>query len=136
MSEAIDVRLTKIMDTMGFPASETGPYVTELRKLVRSQIEDGLTYRSYGSWARNDISTEERARAHLGMDWAISHGRSYRTETLERLHFTRYNVRTRKRVFDTNLFPWLGDRWREGLMLLRVFRDRNQKNPYTREVSP
>lgn len=46
MSDRGDV----IMLRMGFPRTETGPYVTELRNSIERQVSEGMRSRSGGTW--------------------------------------------------------------------------------------
>lgn len=116
-------RADKIMHQMGFPDSETGPYVAELRKVIEREVAGGLASHSYGTWAADNLTHEERARALLEFHWAIERGHFHRVECLDGFSLRR-------------LRPWLGDRAREGAMLFRLWRDRyllRRQNPYRRE---
>ena len=94
----------EIMVQMGFTAADQGPNVTALRASIERQVRDhGLAGASYGSWVGNP-DAETRAKAHLGVEWAIQHGHSCRIEHVDsRRHF--------------------GDLWRRFLMNLRIWRD-------------
>lgn len=60
----------QIMAKMLFPETETGPYVTELRKMIAREIEGGLMNRSAGTWGPEGHNHELRAREFLAADWA------------------------------------------------------------------
>lgn len=128
----------EIMERGGFPPTETGPYVTALRKQTRELVEKhGLADRSPGTWGAGPIDTESRAKALLASQWRMDHGHCCRIEciggppwgwtwvpttfaSMER----RYEIRWRM------IGPWLGDLCRRVGMRYRVWRDRNLENPY------
>lgn len=117
----------QIMLDMGFPESEQGPYVTELRKVIAEQVSHGLVRRSGGTWAPEcfdekgawTISHEDRARAFLEVEWEMKHGHTAEVKNLDG-------------GWDYPLSK-LGDLWRRLLMDLRVWRDKvllGRVNPY------
>ena len=115
-------RAAGIMLRMGFPDTERGPFVTELRTLIRRQVSEGLVNRSGGSWApgAETLTYEERAKHLLAWEWEIQHGHSYRVEAIDGLH--------RRAVL-----PWLRDRAREFALDIRLWWDRKvmkTANPY------
>lgn len=112
-------RAAYLMLRMGFPVTEIGPYVTELRAHILDQVRRGMTNRSGGTWRDDDIWSrhEDRARELLGVDWAFEHGHTYRVEAIDGFRW-RY------------LRAWLGDRVRYLAFRWRMFRDRNLTNPY------
>lgn len=134
----------QLMLNIGFPPTETGPYVTELREHIARQMAYGMTNRSAGTFAEEcyardenrfitgyNISPEERARAMLEMDWAMENGHSYRTECIDPPIGWRYNVKTMRRTLKvrwSRLLPWVGDRFREAAMRWRI--RRGGQNPY------
>jgi hypothetical protein len=65
--------LDEIMEGMDFKPSDTGPNVTELRKVVQKQMENGLIDRSAGTWT-GVYTAEERAAALLEVENAIAAG--------------------------------------------------------------
>ena len=75
--------LDEMMARMGFTATDTGPHVTDLRKLVARQMSEGMTNRSAGTWAPGDHSAEDRAQAFLEMEWAIQQGHCYEVRNLD-----------------------------------------------------
>jgi len=112
----------KIMLRMGFPETETGPYVTKLRENIRRQVAGGMRNRSGGSWApgAEKLTAEQRAKELLALDWEIEHGHSYRVECLDGPHSLK------------DVLPWLGDLWRNAAMKVRMLKHRvlGQTNPY------
>ncbi len=107
--------LDQIMERMGFPATETGPYVTQLRALVARQMSQGMVERSAGSWA-GDFDCETRAKAFLAVEWAIEHGHCHQTECLDSFPITRYystrDMRWHYSFRPRRIMPWLRDRVR------------------------
>lgn len=127
--------LERQMARMGYPASEQGPYVTELRKHIQKQLDEGMVMRSAGSWAPEaaSLSYEERAKATLAFDWAIGRRHGYRVEVFDPLWGWKTNVQTMKRTYYIRwrkIPAWIGDRFRELGGKYRVWRDRNLQNPY------
>ena len=133
--------LDQMMEHMGFPATETGPYVTELRAVVARQISEGVVYRSGGSWAERcfdkegnwTISHEERARELLAVEWEIQNAHSCRVECVDPIIWRSYNVRTGERSVRVrwHMIPaWCRDQFRRAGMRYRVWRNRNTTNPY------
>lgn len=121
----------EIMLRMGFPETETGPYVTQLRALIAEQVKHGLVDHSSGTWAPGRHSAETRAKALLGMHWAMDRGHHCRVECIDGLRGWRR--RGDGKLKHPNLIPWLQDKWRETIMQLRVARDRyilRIRNPY------
>lgn len=129
----------QIMLNMGFPEDANGPYVTALRALIREQVADGMMNRSGGTWASDEIWSdhEERARCFLEIDWDIKQGHSCRVELLDSAPIRwAYNIKTRRRVLRVRpklILPWLRDRGRWVGMQWRIWRTRNEVNPW-REV--
>jgi len=133
-------RATWIVERMGFPATETGPYVTMLRADILRQVRDhGLMNRSGGTWAHEldpdePVPTmEERARELLAWDWELEHGNTVRIELGDSAPIQwRFNVKTmrwRLQIRPHLLAPWLRDRWR--LFLFDWTRARRRdRNPY------
>lgn len=66
--------LDEMMTKMGFNPGDTGPNVTELRKLVERQMQEGLVNRSAGSWAPGNHTAEDRAKAFLEVEKALASG--------------------------------------------------------------
>jgi hypothetical protein len=64
----------RIMRKMGFPDNEDSPYVHELRRSILKQVDNGLINRGGGSWVRNDLTYEEKAKQLLAWDWEIENG--------------------------------------------------------------
>jgi hypothetical protein len=137
-------RAETIMTRMGFSDSDNGPMVSELRNEIVEQVRDrGLVSRSAGTWAPEcgpagrNLSAEERARAHLEVEWALSHGYCSEMKCLDRPWGKRINVRTMKRTYYIvwdDLPVWAGDRWRSAKMKARIAWDRLRgiRNPYAR----
>jgi hypothetical protein len=75
--------LDQMMLRKGFEPTDTGPYVTELRKITIRQMSEGLTNASYGSWAPGEHSAEDRAKALLELDWAIQQGHYHEVKNLD-----------------------------------------------------
>lgn len=128
-------RASAIMLKMGFPETEVGPHVTELRKLIRRQVSEGMTDRSAGTWAPGNHSHEDRAKAFLSSEWSMQRGHSYRVECFDPIIRRSTDLRTMKRSVrvEWKRIPlWLGDRVRETAMKLRIWRDRLRSvtNPY------
>lgn len=120
-------KANEIMRSMGFSDNENGPFVSQLRKNVEKQVANGLVRRSGGTWApecfdekgRFTITAEDRAKAMLAYDWALEREHSFRVECIDGFEWRYAHL-------------WLGDRWREFRMNLRVWRDKifRIKNPY------
>lgn len=109
--------LEQMMTRMGFEPTDTGPYVTELRKLVERQMAEGLISRSAGTWGNH--SAEDRARAFLAQEWSMQQGHSYRIENIDRDW--------------SEPLTMIGD-WFRGLGFhLRMLRSKllRRRNPYT-----
>lgn len=129
----------QIMLRMGFPEDASGPYVTALRALIREQVADGMTDRSGGSWATDEMWSdhEGRARCFLEIDWDIKHGHSHRVELLDTAPIMwRFNTRTMRRHLEFRpslILPWLRDHYRRLAMHWHTWRTRNEVNPW-REV--
>lgn len=127
----------QVMEQMGFPATETGPYVTELRGDIAKRIKDeGLLGHSAGTWGPLGHIHELRAKELLASQWAIK-----RWHYCERKCFdsspigwefnfktSRWHVKFRPR----SIAPWIGDRLRRWRMDMRIWRDAmlGYKNPY------
>lgn len=83
------MNLDQMMSRMGFEPTDTGPYVSDLRKLVKRQMSEGMVNRSAGTWAPkyglagNRLSPEERARCFLEVEWEMEHGHSYEVKNLD-----------------------------------------------------
>lgn len=106
----------QIMLNMGFPDSETGPFVTELRNNIAEQVRRGLRNRSGGTWGEKGyaLSHEERARCILEMDWEVANGHCARVDNIDH--------------------PTVEDRARSLACDARVFLDRKvlrKRNPYS-----
>lgn len=132
---------------MGFPPSETGRYVSELRAHVRKQVSEGMCLRSGGTWSDEcytrdgngfitgfSISHEDRARAILQMDWEMERGRSRCMNLVDSAPIMwRFNTRTmcwRLEFAPRYIKPWLQDRFGWFGYRWRTWRNRNLKNPY------
>lgn len=116
----------QMMERMGFPTTETGPYVTELRTVVARQISEGMIDRS-----------AERARVFLEVEWEIQHGHSCQITLIDSRPIEwAFNTKTMRhclRFRPRLIAPWLGDRWRELRMKVSVWNDRyilRRVNPY------
>lgn len=135
------MRLTaeQIARSMGFPDDANGPYVTAFRALLREQVADGMTHRSGGTWASDEIwdDHEERARCFLEIDWDIKQGHSCRVELLDVAPIQwSFNIKTMRRVLRVRpkLIPaWFRDHYRRLAMQWQIWRTRNEVNPW-REV--
>lgn len=91
--------LNEIMARMGYPETETGPYVTELRAYVAKKMDRGLVGMSGGTWGSDvaKMTLEERAKAHLAFLWAADNF-SYKVERLDaRIFVRRTDIETMKR---------------------------------------
>lgn len=135
---------SEMMLKMGFPPSETGPYVTELRALIERKSAEGRVGCSGVTWADEcyelddagfitgyKISHEDRAKAMLEMEWAVDNGHSYRVSTVDPIICRTFNTTTMRRgirVRWSSILPWVGDRWKETMMNIRVWH--GGKNPY------
>lgn len=53
-------KAARLMLRMGFPETEGGPYVTELRSHILGQVRRGMTDRSGGTWRDDDILEPSR----------------------------------------------------------------------------
>jgi IS5 family transposase len=62
-----------IMEGMGFSPADTGPFVAELRDLVRDRVAAGLI--AWRPQVRAELASEERARALLEIQWSERRGR-------------------------------------------------------------
>lgn len=110
-------RADQIMLEMGFPETERGPYSTELRALVCRQVSEGLRRRSAGTWARDDIPCEERAKAFLAVEWEFAHGHAHEVKAIGGFAWD-------------NIPAWIGDRLRELRFHWRKWQNRKLINPY------
>lgn len=125
-----------ILEKMGFPDSEQGSYVKEFRKLIERQVSEGMQNRSYGTWARDDLTCEERARALLEVEWALQRKHSAKIKMLDSPVRLSINTKTQKRrlIISWRTIPaYVGDRFRVLGMKWRIFRDKyilKIKNPY------
>lgn len=116
-AQRVKERADKIMSKMGFDHADNGPFVTKLRAEIERQVRDhGLVSRSGGTWARNDLSAEERARVLLEWEWEIAKGHYCEVKNIDdRAH--------------------VGDRLRSLWLTVRVFWGRRilrRRNPYSR----
>ena len=138
-----DERAALIMERMGFPPNANGPYVTELRKVVRRQVGNGMVNRSAGLWNTEEHPNiwnehEERARCLLEVDWAIEHGHCHQTEVLDCYPINRrFSTRTMRWHYEfrpDRIAPWIRDQMRLVGYHCRVLRDRllRRQNPYSR----
>jgi hypothetical protein len=134
-----DERSAFIMEhRMGFPPSETGPFVTALRAKVREQVAEGLTNRSGGTWATDEIwhQHEERARCILEMEWSIDRGHYHQTEVFDCYPINRrFNTRTMRWHYEfrpDRIMPWVRDQIRLVGYHWRKWRDRKLVNPYSK----
>ena len=126
------------MARFGIPETEAGPYVTALRAMIVRKLAEGMIYMSAGSCteAFYDLPYEGQAKERLAWDWELEHSHSHRVEAIDGVIWKTYDLKTGKhsrRVLWDNLFPWIGDRFRELCCKWRVFRDRkilNISNPY------
>jgi hypothetical protein len=81
----------KIMEQMGLPETENGPYVTLLRESIAKEAAKGLVGASGGTWGNNEVGIisqasipyEERAKSLLAWDWEIAQGHSYRINSID-----------------------------------------------------
>lgn len=126
---------TEIMERMGFPPDDNGPYVTALRKVVERQVSEGMMNRSYGSWAPGNHSNEVRAREFLKVDWEMQHAHCHEVKCFDGFISPTFNAQTMRhgtRIRWRYFFPWLGDHWRSFACDLRIWRDRVRgvRNPY------
>lgn len=139
--------LDQMMARMGFSPTDNGRYVTDLRKLVRRQISEGMINRSAGSWAPEHglggmrLPAEERARAFLEMEWELAQGHSYEVKCFDRPFGWRYHLKRdqwRYEIVFSKIPAWLGDRWRSFRMTLRARGSRllGNRNPYARSAAP
>lgn len=125
-----------VMRQMNFSPFDTGPYVTELRGLVARQVADGMVRRSAGTWARDDFSAEERAKAFLAAEWSMANGHCYQTECLDcfpiNRHFSTKDMRWHYEFRPNRIAPWLRDQIRVLGYHVRIFRDRmiGRTNPF------
>jgi hypothetical protein len=117
------ITLDHMMKRMGFDPADTGPYATELRKMVARQMANGMTDRSAGTWAPGDHSAEDRARALLEVEYAIERG-----------HF--YEVRNIDGDWSRPA-SMIGDGWRRTMLRFRVAKDKllGRRNPYSRAAT-
>ena len=131
---------------LGFLPTDTGPYVTELREVIRRKMADGMTS-MHVSWGPGafDITksggsgAERRARELLACEWEKTHG-SYadstwaRIENIDSLIQKKHNLKTGKTSWRINRpGAWVRDRIRIlAAALLRFWRRdiRRLKNPY------
>lgn len=136
-------RVNQIMRAMGFPDTETGPYVTKLRESVARQVDRGLTRRSI-SWCvawtpwsvgAETLTHEQRAKHLLAFDWEIENNRHYNVSAIDPIIRRRWNVTTNKTWIEVrwaDIPGWIGDRLRSLMLRLRVVFDRvrGKRNPY------
>lgn len=110
--------LEQMMARMGFEPTDTGPYVTELRKLVERQMAEGLVSRSAGTWAPGNHSAEDRARAFLAHEWSMQQGHSHLVKNFDRGW--------------SEPLTMIGDWFRELGFHLRMLRSKilRRRNPY------
>lgn len=129
-----------VMAEMGFTPFDTGPYVTELRGVMAEKVERGLRRASAGTFpgVLSSITAEERARAHLAMNWEIAQGMTYRVDCIDGKPwgwtFNAVTMKRRWRIKWQYILPWLGDRRREAGFLVRRWWRRKvlkQVNPYS-----
>jgi hypothetical protein len=107
----------QIMLRLGFPSTETGPFVSQVRaEIVRLGLVD-----SHVSWASGaeGLSHEERARCWLEMHWEAEQNHAFRVEAMDGWR-------------ENGLRPWLRDRARQVAMHVRIFWHRllRRRNPY------
>ena len=123
-------------DRMGFPDSEAGPYVSELRAYIREQVEvHGMSVHSYGTWVGTPTH-EERAKALLATIWEIEQGHHHRIENMDgwswpRMLFRRREYRRAAKAAWAIPVDWV----RAHTCHIRVFwhrRGLRRHNPYTR----
>ncbi len=156
-----------IMAEMGFTPFDTGPYVTELRGVVAEKVERGMIYTSAGTGltperpigsvreiiveglivpvtlvGRVRGSAELRAKERLAMNWEIEQGMTYRVDCIDGTpwgwSFNAVTMKRRWRVQWRQVLPWLGDRRREAVFLVKRWWRRRvlkQVNPYRDAVA-
>lgn len=136
MTDQVDI----IMAQMGFTPYDTGPYVTELRAVMAKKVERGLRRASAGTFAGHlgSIPAEERARAHLAMNWEIEQGMTYRVDCIDGKPwgwtFSVVDMKRRWRIQWKRIPAWLGDRRREAVFRLKRWWTRKvlkRVNPYS-----
>lgn len=119
---------TKIMERLGFPTGEDGPYAAELRKLIERKVSEGMTsmHVSRGSKGTN----EAIARELLAMEWALSRGHSAPLR-IDGLWTRRLDLRTGKRSISVH-WVWFADLAQRRLMRFHILKDRARgvRNPY------
>lgn len=126
---------------MGYPDTENGPYVVELRCWVFDQVcQRGMIGASSGTWRKNDLSYEERAREYLAVVWEMDNSYSTPVRCWDPIICRRFDARTLKSTVEIN---WrnLPDRmldWRDSqLMFIKRLVDRKilkKTNPYIKKV--
>jgi hypothetical protein len=135
--------LDEMMGHMGFAPTDTGPNVTNLRKIVARQMSEGMVNRSAGTWAPEhgpagmNLPAEERARAFLEIEWAMAQGYSCEVKCIDRPFGWRFYFKEDKWRYEikwSRIPVWLGDRWRSIVLDAKVLGDRlrGKHNPYAR----
>lgn len=80
-SKGQKLSVDQMMAVMGFSPDDVGPNVSELRSTIAKQLDNGLIWRSAGTWspecgpAGMKLSPEQRAEAFLEIDKAVAEGR-------------------------------------------------------------
>lgn len=129
----------RIMAQLGYPETEHGPFVTELRKHIQNRVDcEGLVGMSPGTWSGEPTSYEERAKAQLAFDWEVANRHSHRVECIDGLPIRwRYDIanwpKRRLEVRWSKAPAWIGDVLRKHHCRLRVWWDRailRKRNPY------
>jgi hypothetical protein len=131
-------RPARLMRRMGYPATETGPYVTELRAWVNQKCAEGMQNISGGTWAPGaaGLSYEERARQTLAFMWSANLY-AYSVKSLDGppwRYVTDVQTMRRRLVIHWGRAPaWLSDVLRASAIRLRRLWDRKVRrveNPY------
>lgn len=130
------MRVEDVMRQMNFSPSDKGPYVTQLRRLVCRQVAEGMVRRSAGTWAHDDFSAEERAKAFLAAEWSMSNGHAHQVECLDcfpiNRKFSTKDMRWHYYVRPDRIAPWVRDQIRVLGYHARILRDRivGHTNPF------
>ena len=135
-SEGDVMKTDQIMQNMGFPPDDNSLTVAELRKVVARQVSEGMTHRSYGTWAPGVHSNETRAKAFLAVEWEMQHNHCTEVKCFDGFIRRGFNTKTMRRTIRVKwryFFPWLGDFWRRAETRLRIWRDdrRGVRNPWS-----
>lgn len=118
-------RTDSIMLSYGFQPEDTGPFVQQMRREIRTQVANGL-YSAHALWAGNG-TPEQRARAWLEVEWEVRHGGAYRVKAMGGLIGRSFNIETGERRYRIK-WAWFGDRLRQARA--RARRVWAGRNPY------